>query len=165
MAALVAFSPIAQATTVITNTRAEVSFMASLWEADTIQISGLTDAQYPQFGTGNWEYIFPFSYIISDGDIHVQTAVDSAGTGTTANGNFSPNIGEIINATTAQLSYIDSLNAARAIPRGIFRWWTEHAGEIHFEIHPMTQLLKWNGSAFVLDTDYHSNISFDNNGT
>src|SRR5947209_2593449 len=85
-AAFVACLSVAEASTVVTNTRAEVSFMASLWEADSIQISSLTDAQYPQFGTNNWQYIFPFSYIISDGDIHVQTAVDSSGTGTTASG-------------------------------------------------------------------------------
>ena len=164
-AAFVACLSVAEASTIVTNTRAEVSFMASLWETDSVQISGLTDAQYPQVGTNNWQYIFPFSYIIGDGDIHVQTAVDSSGTGTTINGGFSPNIGEIINATGAQLSHIDSLNATRAIPRGIFRWWGEHAGEVHFEVHPMTQLLTWNGSAFGLDTDYHSNIDFDNNGT
>ena len=54
--------------------------MASLWEVDSIQLSALANAQYPQFAT-DWQYIFPHSSISSDGDIHIDMAVD-AGCGT-----------------------------------------------------------------------------------
>src|SRR4051812_44220486 len=42
------------ASTIETNSRAEVSFMASLWETDTITISPLANAQYPVFST-DWQ--------------------------------------------------------------------------------------------------------------
>src|SRR5947208_8578880 len=73
------------AQTVITNTRAEVSFMATLWEADTIQISPLVNAQYPIFGgTNNWQYIFG-SFTVGAGDIHIPMAIAASGTGSTSN--------------------------------------------------------------------------------
>src|SRR5437016_14611128 len=86
------------ATTTITNTRPEIAWMASLWEADSIQISPLANAQYPQFGTNYWQYIFPHSSISADGDIHTDMAVDASGTGSSGNntGN-SPIIAEVIN--------------------------------------------------------------------
>jgi PKD repeat protein len=159
---------VARATTIITNARTEVAQMAGLWEADTVQISGLANAQYPNIGggTNNWQYIDPHASISSDGDIHIDMAIDASGTGSTGNNSGeSPIISEIINATSPNLTHIDSLNHAHAKTRGIFRFYTEHAGERHFEIHPMTELDTWNGSAFVLDADYHTNIAFDADGT
>src|SRR3989442_106513 len=64
----------ATATTTITNNRTEVAWMASLWEADSIQISPLANAQYPQFTT-NWQFIFPHANISSDGDVHIDMAI------------------------------------------------------------------------------------------
>src|SRR5712671_1877192 len=75
---------IASATTVITNTFPEIAQMAGLWEADSIQISPLANAQYPVYTT-NWEYIVPHTSASGDGDLHIDMAVDASGTG--ANGN------------------------------------------------------------------------------
>jgi NAD(P)H-flavin reductase len=85
-------------------------------------------------------------------------AVDSAGTGRSGNntGN-SPIIAEIINITSTQVTYVNSLNASRTKPRGIFRFYTEHANERHFELHPVTEFFKWNGSSFVFDSEYRTN--------
>jgi hypothetical protein len=146
--------------------------MASLWEADTIQISPLVNAQYPIFGgTNNWQFIFG-SFTAGDGDIHVPMAIAASGTGSTSNNTgFAPVNGEVINWTGAQFSNLT--NGTRAVSRGIFRWYSEHqsgsgiteVGERHYEIHPMTELLKWNGSAFVMSDDYRPNIKFDNGNT
>jgi hypothetical protein len=155
---LLAFTGIAQATT-ITFTRSEVDQMAALWETDAIAISGLANSQYPTYTT-NWQFIFPHTTISADGDIHVDMAVNSSGSGSSGN-NFgeSPIVCEVINATNTQLSHVDSLSAHQAILRGVFRFYTEHSGERHFELHPATQLQTWNGSAFVVDSDYHSNVA------
>ena len=53
------FPPFAGATTIQTNTRPEVAQMAGLWEVDSVQISGLANAQYPAIGggTSNWQYV------------------------------------------------------------------------------------------------------------
>src|ERR1041384_6025553 len=129
------------AQTVITNTRAEVSFMATLWEVDPIQISGLANAQYPSVGggTSTWQFIFPSFSTASDGDIHVNMAIDSSGTGSTGgNSGESPIVPEVINATSTNLSIIDGLSGQQAIVRGIFRFYTEHitggVGERKYEI-------------------------------
>src|SRR5207249_6554831 len=91
---LMNFSADTLATTTVTNTRPEIAQMAGLWEADSIQISPLANAQYPQFGTNNWQFIFPHSSISSDGDIHIDMAVDASGTGSTGNNTGeSPKIG------------------------------------------------------------------------
>ena len=150
----------AEGSTTMTNSRAEVDQMALLWETDSAAISSLATAQYPQF-TGTWQYTFPNSSISGDGDIHLNMAVDAAGTGRFGNngGTASPIVGEVINATGTQLSHLMTLSSAQATPRGIFRMYTEHGSERHFEIHPLTQLLTWNGTSFVLDTDYHANIA------
>jgi hypothetical protein len=156
------------AQTVITNTRAEVSMMASLWEVDPIQISALANGQYPLIGggTNTWQFLFPAFSTASDGDIHVNMAINSGGTGSTGgNQGESAIVPEVINATAAQLTTIDSLNGAQTIVRGIFRWYSEHTGERKYEIHPAIELLKWNGSAFVVTNDYRSNIRFDNGNT
>jgi hypothetical protein len=164
--ALVLPMQLAQASTTITNTRAEVDQMAALWETDTVAISPLANAQYPQY-SGNWDYIFANSSVSADGDVHVNMAIDAAGTGKNGNngGTASPIVAEVINATSSQLNYLDANAGANAEARGIFRLYTEHAGERHFEIHPITQLLRWNGSSFALDTDYHSNIVYVADGT
>jgi hypothetical protein len=65
---VILFAQSSFANTIITNTRAEVSFMATLWETDTLNISPLANAQYPQF-SNDWQYLFPHSNISSDGDI------------------------------------------------------------------------------------------------
>ena len=148
----------AEASTSITFTRSEINAMAYLWESDSAAISGLTDAQYPQF-SGTWQYIFPHTSISSDGDVHIDMALDANGTGKTGNNTgASPIVAEVINATSGQLNHLTALNAQQAVPRGIFRFYTEHASERHFELHPLTELQKWNGAQFVPDTDYHPNI-------
>ena len=153
------------ASTVETNSRAEVSFMASLWESDSITISPLANAQYPQFTT-DWQYIFPHANLAADGDIHNDMGVNASGYGATNNNSGeSPIIVEVVNATSSQLNNLHSLNAARVRPRGIFRFYTEHTGERHFELHPATGLDVWNGSAFVSSNDYHANIAFVADGT
>jgi hypothetical protein len=165
---LVISAGITRATTIQTNTRPEIAQMAGLWEVDSIQISSLANAQYPAIagGTNNWQFIFPHTSISSDGDVHNDIAVDSSGTGSTGNNaGESPIIAEVINATSAQLSHLQTIKSHQIKPRGIFRMYTEHAGERHFEIHPITENDAWNGSAFVLDTDYHANIVADANGT
>src|ERR1043166_4456021 len=153
------------ASTVITNTRAEVSFMASLWEADAVQISTLANAQYPQF-TSDWEYIFPHSSLSDDLDIHIDLAVDSSGSGSTNNNiGVSPVIAEVVNATSAQLNTLRTYAGSRSRTRGVFRFWTEHANERHFELHPVTELAIWNGTDFAPDIDYRSNINYVADGT
>lgn len=153
------------ATTTITFTRAEVTNMANLFETDCVSISALANSQYPNV-TGTWDFIFPHTSISSDGDVHTDMAINSSGTGTTSNNTgASPIVAEVINATSSQLSHLTSLNGRQANYRGIFRLYTEHAGERHFEIHPITQLQLWNGASFTLDTDYHNNIVSDPDGT
>jgi len=73
-------SPAVPESTTITFTRAEVAQMAALWETDTIAISPLANSQYPTYTT-NWQYIFPHTNISTDGDVHAEMAVDSAGSG------------------------------------------------------------------------------------
>ena len=148
----------ADANTTITFTRGDIANMATLWETDCVSISSLANNQYPNVA-GTWDYIVPHTTISSDGDIHIDMAIDAAGDGASSN-NFgeSPLVCEVINATSNQLNHLDGLTNQRATFRGIFRFYTEHAGERHFELHPVTQLQRWNGSTFVNDTDYHSNV-------
>jgi hypothetical protein len=152
--------------TSITFTRTEVAQMAQLWETETVAISPLADAQYPLYTGNSWQFIFPHTNISSDGDVHADMAVDSAGTGSTGNNTGeSPIVCEVINASQNQLTHLGSLNTTKAIFRGIFRFYTEHPGERHFELHPVTELDTWNGSTFAPDSDYHSNTISDSNGT
>src|SRR5258708_39054746 len=72
------------ASTIITNTRTEIAFMSKLWEADSLQISSLVNAQYPQFST-DWQYIFPHANLAADGDVHCDMAVAASGYGSTNN--------------------------------------------------------------------------------
>jgi PKD repeat protein len=158
---LVICTQVARAT-VITNTRPEIAQMAGLWEVNTIQISPLANAQYPAYGTSNWQYCFPNAGTSTDGDLHHNMAVDASGTGKNGNniGN-SPVVAEVVNATSTQVSYINSLCTAKnhlVVPRGIFRFYTEHGSEVHFELHPITEHLTYNGSAFVVDSTYRQNI-------
>src|SRR5207249_3418564 len=130
----------AWALTTITNTRTEISFMAGLWEADSIQISALANGQYPQF-TNSWQYLFPHGNLAADGDIHIDMAVSSSGYGSTNNNTGeSPIIAEVVNATSGQLSHLQTLKATQAKPQGIFRFYTEHTAERHFELHPVTEI-------------------------
>jgi hypothetical protein len=162
---LIAAATMARATTTFTFTRDEVNTMANLWETDSVSVSPLPNAQYPTVA-GTWDFVFPHSSISADADIHVDMAISGSGTGASSNNaGASPLICEVINATPAQLSHLSSLNALQATFRGIFRLYTEHAGERHFELHPVTQLQRWNGASFVQDTDYLSNIVADANGT
>jgi len=154
-----------KASTTETNSRVEIAFMASLWETDTITISPLANAQYPQFSS-DWQYIFPHANLAADGDIHNDMAVNASGFGATNNNSGeSPIIVEVVNAKSSQLNNLHALNAARVRPRGIFRLYTEHAGERHFELHPATGLDVWNGSTFVSSNDYHANIASVADGT
>src|SRR6478672_3291355 len=154
----------ARADTSITFTRSDLTMMAGLWETDTVAISPLATSQYPSFN-GTWDFIFPHSSISADGDVHIDMAVNSSGTGSTGNNTgASPIVCEIINATQTQLSHLSGLSNQQATFRGIFRFYTEHSSERHFELHPVTQLQRWNGSTFVLDSDYHGNVVLDPNG-
>lgn len=154
----------AHASTSITFTRSDLTMMAGLWETDTVTISSLATSQYPSL-IGTWDFIFPHSSISTDGDVHTDMAINSSETGSTGNNTgASPIVCEIINATQTQLSHLGSLSNQQATFRGIFRFYTEHSSERHFELHPVTQLQKWNGSAFVLDSDYHNNVVLDPNG-
>lgn len=157
---LVILSPAARAT-VFTNTRPEIAQMAGLWEADSVQISSLVTNQYPAFGTNTWEYIFPHANIAADGDIHVDMAIDSSGTGSSGNNvGGSPIIAEVVNVTAAQLTHLKLSSVVHSKTRGIFRFYTEHSSERHFELHPMTELLTNNGAnSFGLDTNYRPNIT------
>lgn len=156
------------AQTVITNTFADVSRMASLWEVDAVQISSLANAQYSSVGggTSTWQFLFPSFSTAADGDIHVNMGIAASGTGSgSGNQGESAIVPEVINATGAQLTTIDSLSTSQAVVRGIFRWYSEHTGERKYEIHPATELLKWNGTAFVQIDGYRPNIKFDNGNT
>jgi hypothetical protein len=155
----------ARATTTFTFTRDEVNTMANLWETDSVSVSPLPNGQYPAVA-GTWDFTVSHSTISADADIHVDMAINASGTGATSNNTgASPLICEVINATQTQLSHLVSLNNQQATFRGVFRLYTEHAGERHFELHPVTQLQRWNGSTFVQDTDYLANITADANGT
>lgn len=148
-----------RASTAITFTRAEVTQMAGLWETDPLAISSLANGQYPTYTTG-WQFIFPHTSISGDGDVHSDMAVNSSGSGSSGNNTgASPIVCEIINATQTNLSHVDSLSGRQAIFRGIFRFYTEHSSERHFELHPVVGLDLWNGSTFVIDSDYHPNIT------
>ncbi len=147
------------ASTTIQFTRAEIAQMAGLWETDTLAISGLANAQYPQFSSG-WQFIFPHRSISGDGDIHVDMGLDSAGTGAAGNNTSeSPIICEVINAKSSQLSELMAQTGRQATFRGIFRFYTEHASERHFELHPVVERDGWDGNAFVPEVDYHGNIA------
>ncbi|MFL6513442.1 MAG: hypothetical protein ACJ8M1_00285 [Chthoniobacterales bacterium] len=148
----------AHANTSITFSRSDIASMATLWETDCVSVSSPANNQYPNVA-GVWDFIVPHTSISADGDIHVDMAIDAAGNGAASNNTGeSPLICEVINANSGQLSHLDGLTNQRATFRGIFRFYTEHAGERHFELHPVTQLQRWNGSTFVTDVDYHSNI-------
>jgi hypothetical protein len=155
---------IAGATTVMTNTRPEIAQMAGLWEVDSVQISSLANGQYPQYSPNVWQFDFPHNNISGDGDIHLDMGCGVSGSQTGNNAGESPIIAEVINATSAQLSHVKA-SSGQVKSRGIFRLYTEHGGERHFEIHPVTELDSWNGSAWVVDSDYHTNIAFDADGT
>lgn len=106
------------------------------------------------------QFIFPHTTISDDRDIHIDMAVDAAGTGRTGNNTgASPIVCEVTNASSARLSYLNARTGRQATVRGIFRFYTEHAAERHFELHPALELDVWNGSTFVADTDYHGNIA------
>jgi hypothetical protein len=160
------FPRITHATTIETNTRPEVAQMAGLWEVDSIEISSLANAQYPAYSPNNWEYIVPHSSIAADGDVHLDMATSASGAGSSGNNaGASPIVGEVINATGSQLTHLKLSSVKHSKVRGIFRLYTEHAGERHFEIHPMTGLWTNNGgSVFGLNTDYHTNITVVGDG-
>src|SRR5438132_2428137 len=99
--------------------------MASLWESDSVAISALANAQYPQF-SNNWQYIFPHANLAADGDIHIDLAVSASGYGSTNNNTGeSPIIAEVINGTRSQLTALQNNSAAQAKPAGVFRFYTE----------------------------------------
>jgi len=158
--ALLFFPAFSHANTIITNTRAEVSFMAALWETDTVGISPLANAQYPQF-TNDWNYIFPHSSLSDDLDIHIDLAVDSSGYGSTNNNTGASSVvAEVINATISQLNDLRAISGSVSRVNGIFRFWTEHASERHFELHPVTALGIWNGTDYSPAFDYRPNIKY-----
>src|SRR5205823_7479634 len=112
------------------------------------------------------QFIFVRNGLASDAAIHVDMAVDASGTGTNGNNTGSaPIVAEIVNATSAQLDELKGRRGERAKTKGIFRFHTEHLGERHFELHPMTELLTWDGNSYVLSNDYRSNIDFVADGT
>ena len=161
IAVILLTSPQIVRATVMTNTRPEIAQMAGLWEVDSDQISALANGQYPTFTT-NWEFMQPSGSTASDGDEHINMAVSSSGTGATGgNSGESPIVAEIVNASGSLLASPNT----HAISRGVFRYYHEHAGEVKFEIHPMTERDTWNGTAFVVANDYHNNIRSVANAT
>src|SRR5260221_1411750 len=58
MCVMFALYPLSMATTIITNTRSEIAFMAGPWGADTIQTSPPANAQYPR-PSYDYRLIFP----------------------------------------------------------------------------------------------------------
>lgn len=159
LAASCALVASAAASTTIRFTRGEITQMAALWETDTLAISPLATAQYPQFN-GAWQFIFPHRSISDDGDIHIDMGTDAAGSGAAGNNvSESPIICEVINAKAAQLNELTAQPGRQATFRGIFRFYTEHASERHFELHPVVERADWNGSGFAADVDYHGNVA------
>src|ERR1019366_2204435 len=133
--ALLCCSQVARATT-ITNTRPDIAQMAGYWEVDSIQISPLVNSLYPQF-TNTWEFIQPSGSTAYDGDEHFNMAQSVTGTGATGGNNGeSPIVAEIVNASGGLVG----LGNQHAKTRGIFRYYHEHAGELKYEIHPMTEI-------------------------
>jgi len=123
--------------------------MASYWEVDSVQISPLANSLYPQF-TGTWEYISPSGSTASDGDEHFNMALDASNTGATGgNAGESPIVAEIINAAST-VGLIPSGNQ-HAKTRGIFRYYHEHAGELKYEIHPMTEVYSLPSNTLLKD--------------
>lgn len=154
--ALILFAAPALGGTTFTISRTDLATMAGLWETDSVAISGLANSQYPTYSS-NWQYSFSNTSVSADQDLHIDMAVDAIGTGASGNNiGASPIIAEIINCTAAQKNYIVSQNAVRDTFQGIFRLYTEHANERHFELHPVTLFKKWNGSSFANDTDYRT---------
>ena len=154
---LLVFPQVARAT-ILTNSRPGIAQMAGYWEVDSVQVSSLVDSNYPTFTT-TWEYMQPSTGNTStDGDEHLNMCVSSTGTGATGNnaGTESPLVAEIINAAG---SLLPSGNT-HAKSRGIFRYYHEHANEVKYEIHPITERDTWNTSsnAFVFANDYHNTI-------
>ena len=148
----------AVAATPVTFTRDEVDAMSRLWETDTLTISSLANTQYPQF-TGAWQFIFPHSTISDDRDIHVDMGLEVGGNGSSgSNTGASPIVCELTNAVASQLNELVARRGQQATFRGIFRFYTEHFAERHFELHPVTELDRWDGASFVLATDYHANV-------
>ena len=137
--------------------------MAGLWEVDSVQISSLITNQYPAFGTNTWEYIVANSGTTSgDHDLHINMAIDSSGTGYHGNnlGSASPIVAEVLNATPSQVAHLQLSSVKHSKTRGIFRFYTEHNSERHYELHPMTELLTNNGpNSFGLDTNYRPNVT------
>jgi PKD repeat protein len=160
--AVLALTETARAT-VFTNTRPEIAQMAGLWEVDSVQISSLVTNQYPAFGTTNWEYIVANTGTTTgDHDLHINMAIDSSGTGFHGNntGSASPIVAEVLNATPAQVAHLQLSSVKHSKTRGIFRFYTEHNSERHFEIHPMTELLTNNApNSFGLDSNYRPNVT------
>jgi PKD repeat protein len=145
---LLCCSQIARATT-ITNTRPEIAQMAGYWEVDSVQISPLANSLYPQF-TNTWEFMQPSGSTASDGDEHFNMAQNSSGTGATGGNNGeSPIVAEIINVVST-VGTISSGNQ-HARTRGIFRYYHEHAGELKYEIHPMTEVYSLTNNTLLKD--------------
>src|SRR5882724_8949444 len=114
--------------TIFTNTRPEIAQMASYWEVDSVQISSLVTNQYPAFGTSTWEYIVANTGTTTgDHDLHINMAIDSAGTGYHGNntGSASPIVAEVLNATPSQVAHLQLSSVKHSKTRGIFRFYTE----------------------------------------
>lgn len=142
----------------ITFTRSDLAFMSGLWQTDTASISVLANNQFPNY-SGSWSYIYPRNSISQDGDVHINMGMNSTSGGVTGNNvGTSPIVAEPVNVTAQQLSQISGSGGYRASPSGIFRFYTEHLSEKHFEIHPVTNIRNWNGSTYINSVDYLTNI-------
>lgn len=134
------------AATSFVTTRAHLTSMAGLWETtgSNATVDTLISEQYPTYLTSAlWQYVFRHASISSDGDLHMDLAINAAGDGSVANNiGSSPIIAEIINANSGIITQLDTDDATSANPltvSGIFRYWTEHFSERHYELHPVTQ--------------------------
>src|SRR5438874_1977814 len=122
----------ADANTTITFTRGDIATMAVLWETDCVSVSSLANEQYPNVA-GTWDYIVPHTSISSDGDIHIDMAIDASGTGASSNNYGKPqSVGEWTTATQAHLIHPKNLRTRQAPLREILRFTTHHPGHPPF---------------------------------
>lgn len=165
---LLVSSSVFATTTTITFSRADLARISGLWIVESSTLSDLANAQYPSFAGSTWNFGFPHSGTASDGDLHIDLAVSSSGTGqfaTCCNGGDSPITAEITNASSADQTHVSGLKTIMTHWLGVFRIRTEHTcpaacepGERKFEIHPITKLFRLSSGSYVLDTDYTSYV-------
>lgn len=154
--------------TVVTFSTTQLNFLQSSFLVNTQDsaVQSIVTYFYPQTQVGTWNYTSTDGSINTDGDMHLEicTASNGAEGDITCYGD-SPFLPELMNATSGDVSHINSLAIHTSMTSwdGIIRFRSEHdcsgTGELHLEIHPVTRLYAWNGSSYALDSDYYSHFS------